>query len=64
MQRSRAPTKGLGSPMSNRPPPPAARWAGVRCGSDGVRWSDRRTPLGAAVRHAVPRSTAMILGEG
>src|SRR5262249_26821621 len=37
---------------------------GVRCGSDGVRWGHRRALRGAAARHAVPRSTATILGEG
>src|SRR5262245_8949830 len=50
-QRSRAPTKGLCSPTSNRPPPPAPRWAGFGAGL---------TPRGAAARHAVPRSTATL----
>src|SRR6516162_7726733 len=36
---------------------------GVPCGSDGTRWSDRGAALGAAARHAVPRSTARVLDE-
>jgi hypothetical protein len=39
--------------------PPGA----VPCGSDGTRWSDCSAPLGAAARHAVPRSTATLLDE-
>src|SRR5262249_45763523 len=44
-QRSRAPTKGLGSLTSNRPPPPAARWR------DTVR--PNRLPGEAARAHLV-----------
>src|SRR5262249_61604829 len=63
-QRSRAPTKGLVSLTSNRPPPPAARWAVFRAGPTMRNGATVARLVGAAARHAVPRSTATILGEG
>ena len=55
-QRSRAPTKGLSSPTSNRPRPPASRGAG----SVPLRRCNRATarpPLRAGAGHAVHRRT-------